>query len=89
MKKAFCVKGALLGILLFGLTLFYVVYLQSRYGLPTGFSVMLSVWWLLAVYLVACLLVGCLLYLIASFIVDLIVSFIRRRRANPLPYQDL
>ena len=71
MRKTIWPKGLLLGTLIFFLTLFYAAYQRSRHGLSTGFSDMLSIWQVLAAYLVVCLVAGCLLYLIVCFVLKI------------------
>jgi Na+/H+ antiporter NhaD/arsenite permease-like protein len=63
------VKGTLLGTLIFFAGLFYAVYGRSIYGLPAPFFGLLIAWKVLVVYLVMCLVAGCLLYLVGSFVV--------------------
>jgi hypothetical protein len=63
------IKGILLGTLIFFASLFYAVYARSIYGLPAPFVGLLIAWKVLVVYLVMCLVAGCLLYLVASFVV--------------------
>jgi hypothetical protein len=65
-RKIMWLKGTTLGVVIFVASLFVVIRQRTLHGFSTGFSEMSTFWLVLVVYLVVCLVAGCLIYFIAS-----------------------
>ena len=74
--------GTILGTVIFVVSVFLAVYQRLTHGLPTRFSDVLNLWPALVVYLVACLLVGCVICSAAFYVRRLVGLFVSLRRVG-------